>query len=218
MPPDAVLCVSCGYDTRKGFQVGTGLGASATSSGVTKCPHCGYSLKGLKSRVCPECGKNAHISKAEQLRMESRRAVRRAYMTPAVMIAAGLGTAVLVLSVSGLGLAVLPVLIEWPFNVGFGLAAYLCLCALWLGFDAPLHLSALRMGAVYATAAGIGSIMLVLGGPCIMVLINIPVFLILLRVMMDIEWLQVIVLVLLLILVKIVVGVAVVAIMAQYIA
>lgn len=156
MPPGAVLCVSCGYDSRKGFQLGTGVGATETKGGATTCPHCGYSLKGLKARRCPECGKVPYKSKKDEYREESRRTVRTAYLTPIIATLIALPMLALLAWWLEGGAAVLTALITWAVSVPVGLLLYLFVCLVWAGFDAPIHLSTLRLTAVFAIFGCIG--------------------------------------------------------------
>lgn len=84
------------------------------------CPHCGYNLTGLTSRVCPECGEPIRWRQVEQLARDW--AVRRASLE-----------ALPFFSVAGLAIAAFGLLLVLV-NIGFGgsvlLGAVGFLCAL----------------------------------------------------------------------------------------
>ncbi|MGS3016595.1 hypothetical protein AB2890_24775, partial [Escherichia coli] len=58
---------------------------------VAKCQECGYSLKGLETPICPECG---HVNPTGRVRpdheIESKRSARAYWFKPVVMIGIGL--------------------------------------------------------------------------------------------------------------------------------
>ncbi len=148
---DAVICVECGFDKRKGIQRGTGIGASTTKGGSTTCTGCGYSMLGLKTRVCPECGlENKPKSWRDHSKVEAARVVRMAYVVPSMMLGAG----VVAMCITLIGFDVAERIPYWlaylAVSTTLGTTAYFMLCLTWIGFDAPLHLTALRLAAVDA--------------------------------------------------------------------
>ena len=152
MPGGAVLCVLCGYDARKGYQIGTGVGAGVIATGMLTCPHCGYDMKGLKTPVCPECGKHVSRAAAKDVGKARKEAaqVRMMYVLPSVMFVAGVGVSAMILGASGredmipAHLVILTAKIVIAFTVYF-------LCGIaWIGFDAPLHVQAVRIAGVVA--------------------------------------------------------------------
>lgn len=160
LAPDAVVCTQCGYDTRKGFQAGTGVGADSRKGGITKCPSCGYSLKGLRTNVCPECGKTARPKSREQAHTEaSRQTVIAAYRNPALMFVFGTAVALIATAVFANRFGFDPErsvkieLVAIIISIPAGVAAYFIAGALWMGFNAPLHLLALQFAGVYAVTA-----------------------------------------------------------------
>ncbi|MBX9736357.1 MAG: hypothetical protein K2X32_05475 [Phycisphaerales bacterium] len=146
---DAVICVECGFDKRKGIQRGTGIGAGKVSGGTTTCSGCGYSMVGLKSRKCPECGvENKPKSWKDYSKVENARVVRQAYMVPAIMLGAGLASMCLVLIGFNAAEAI-PFWLAWlAVSTTLGAAAFFILCLTWIGFDAPVHLTMLRLAAI----------------------------------------------------------------------
>ncbi len=146
---DSVICVNCGYDKRKGFTPGTGLGASAQKSGSLTCNHCGYDLRGLKLRRCPECGK---VPSAQHWRdwnkALGRDVVRKAWLVPGAIFAVCVLGTIAGLLLTGNARSVLPFSVFMGVYVLAGLIANFILCAVWSGFDAPMSLTALRLGAV----------------------------------------------------------------------
>lgn len=188
LPPGAVLCVSCGYDTRKGFQIGTGVGATDAKGGATKCPHCGYSLQGLKARKCPECGKIPYKSKKDELLEESKRTSRNAYLIPIASMAVGLPVMMLLAWLFHGGPAVVGILILWAVCVPVGFIAYMIVCAVWAGFDAPIHLSLLRLGAVFAVGAVAHMMLSPISVGWIGVAIQLIVFAAIITALMDLEF------------------------------
>jgi hypothetical protein len=150
---DAVICVECGFDKRKGIQRGTGIGAGRVSGGTTTCSGCGYSMVGLKSRKCPECGlENKPKSWRDHSKVESARVVRQAYMVPAIMLGAGLGVIAITFAATGHADLIPRFLLVLAVSTALGVLAFFVLCATWIGFDAPTHLTALRLCGIEAAA------------------------------------------------------------------
>lgn len=153
----AVLCTSCGTDTRTGQRV------AAPSGSGPKCINCGYSLQGLKKAKCPECGTSN--APADRKKIVEKRAaqgvVRDAYLKPVIMFSVGITISIVAAMIGegsfdeGLG-AALGYLIKYAVYVPVGVIVFLGCCLLWMGFDAPIHLIALRLAAVYAVTDAVG--------------------------------------------------------------
>lgn len=162
IPSGSVLCLGCGYDERKGRQLSTGIGvddpddptagpAPKGKPAARQCPKCGYDLKGLKTPRCPECGTLVlPKSKREILEEEGRRTARMEYIRPLTMLGVGLAGIALVFlagnDAKGLGFYLLTYLVSVPA----GVAAFFFLCLIWFGFNAPMHLTALRLAGIFA--------------------------------------------------------------------
>lgn len=146
---DSVICVNCGYDKRKGFTPGTGLGASAQKSGTLTCNHCGYDLRGLKHRRCPECGK---VPTAQHWRdwnkALGRDVVRKAWLIPGAIFSFCVLSTIIAFLLTRNAALIPPFGAVMGVYVLSGLIANFILCAVWSGFDAPVSLTALRLGAV----------------------------------------------------------------------
>ncbi|MCA9306855.1 MAG: hypothetical protein KDA16_10000 [Phycisphaerales bacterium] len=115
------------------------------------CPQCGYSIVGLKSTKCPECGVELLPALAAAARKaKARESIKHEYSVAGV----ALGIAVLALSVMvGLtdGWGAVPFeLLGLAIITPLAFVAYLICCSLWIGFDMPLAITALRLAAIYA--------------------------------------------------------------------
>lgn len=156
-----VLCTRCGHNTRTGRAVSTVTTVEgpegprpAAAGAVRKCVKCGYDLSGLKVPRCPECG--TYSGREERRRAAEARASaairRNEYAKPIVVFLVGMSLTVAVLSALGVDARVtLTVfLVKDAIFVPLGLVIYFMCCVMWLGFDAPFHLNALRLAAAFA--------------------------------------------------------------------
>ncbi|HYF15597.1 MAG TPA: hypothetical protein VD971_11055 [Phycisphaerales bacterium] len=127
-----------------------------------KCKQCGYDLKGLKADKCPECGaKIVAKVKSDELEELSREIARQAYIKPLIYTAIGLGGTAAILAISGVGAREwIGVYVNWLVSIPIGLLAFWICCATFLGYDAPFHLTALRLGGIFAM---VGMLNLLLG-------------------------------------------------------
>jgi hypothetical protein len=146
------VCPECGKDNR--------VGGAAPAA----CRKCGRDIRGQKSARCPGCGAvNARRTRLTRERY-ALQTHRRAYVLPSVVLGLCLPGSVLGawlvgganVSVPAFGLTVVAGLVAC-------VVAYLAMIVGWLGVGEPLHLAAIRMGAV-TTAADV-SRLLVLGTP-----------------------------------------------------
>lgn len=152
-PHGAPFCVQCGFDSRTGKTAATVHTTEKVRAVKTKgqCPECGYSLKGLKEPRCPECGTVVVAqTHREQERRDSIRTVRMAYIKPLIQFAIGLLGVGIVLAVQEQESELPGYLLLYGIRVPIGVAGYFICCLIWIGFDEPLHLIALRLAGVYA--------------------------------------------------------------------
>lgn len=154
-----VICSSCGLDSRTGLLIGTGKPPPAR-----QCTKCGYSLAGLTTPRCPECGTiSRRASHRDSAGPEWRADLRREYIRLAIMIVVGLGFAGLVAAArsdfaSDIPVVLLAVLLKYAASLVFGVVVFQICSLLWLGFDAPFHLVLLRLAAVYALTDATGAV------------------------------------------------------------
>lgn len=127
--------------------------ARATSAKPRPCPKCGYDLRGTAALRCPEC--NADVS-APALRQHGfTKAIeaqhrRDQYWKPLAMVAIGLAGVIAVLMFDGRAGVVPWYLASLGVSVPLGLAAYWLLCMMWIGFDEPFHVTALKLAAIFS--------------------------------------------------------------------
>jgi hypothetical protein len=76
--------------------------------------------------------------------------IRQAYSTPLLMMIAGATAVNLILALTDGIQAIPPYLLGYLVSVPIGVAVFLLCCMLWMGFDAPIHLIALRLAGIYA--------------------------------------------------------------------
>jgi hypothetical protein len=194
IPYGMTLCVQCGYDAAKGRQHSTEIGVEAEPepqgppSG--KCYKCGYSLQGLKSPRCPECGaistRVADIR--ERMRRQSQETMRWAYIKPLIHLAIGAALLLAIIFTSadprayaifyGLKLAI---------GVPIGVVSFFLCCLIYMGFDAPMHLTALRLAGVYALTDGLGGLIGLAGIPFIPFTITMAIYVCLLADALDVD-------------------------------
>lgn len=152
VPAGAVICVLCGYDFRKGFQPGRGAGAGVIRPGVLTCPTCGYDLRGLKSPKCPECGETASAAAVKDVakRRTAEEQYRFMYILPWAMLGSGLFVSAVVLAATGRSAAIPWYMVLFAGQLVSGFIVYVACGLLWIGFDAPLWLQAVRLGGISA--------------------------------------------------------------------
>lgn len=132
VPSGAATCARCGFNRRTGKP----LGADTPTGHTVKCVQCGYSLAGLKTPRCPECGSlntPAELRRAAAGR-EARDTIRNAYVKPLIMFAVGFVISVSVLGATEGGVwAVTAYLIKYAIYVPTGVLGFFLCCLLWLG-------------------------------------------------------------------------------------
>jgi hypothetical protein len=150
-----VVCISCGYNAATGVKIATDHSAPAPlATSGSKCIKCGYNLKGLKVPKCPECGHLAGPGdKRARERELAKQAVRWEYIKPLLQFAIGSTIACAVLfNATNSGTTPVIYMVTYLVSVPVGVAVFWVCCAMWLGFDAPMHLTALRLAGIYAVA------------------------------------------------------------------
>lgn len=148
------------------------------AASVSKCPSCGYDVRGLKRAKCPECGLPLSRQEVRRAldRQNSARVQRWAYLRPAI--------------IGGVCSLLMMALLAWRYGfadgvltAGVGIAGctvgvyiVLLVCQLWfLGFDAPARLVVVQVFAVaagtslaYAVFGAVPSFWIVFGPPTIL--------------------------------------------------
>lgn len=171
LAPDVVVCMGCGYNRATGERVGTdadgkprGKNKGKKSGGGAKaltCAQCGYNLSGLKTTRCPECGKIniVRTSKREREMEESQRQAKLAFIKPACMLVGGLAATTLILVMQSSGAAIPGYLIAFAIGFVVSLVVYFVCSVIFIGFDEPFPLTALRLAGVYAVTDALSTLM-----------------------------------------------------------
>lgn len=140
LPPDTGVCVSC--------STGLNRGATPDGSGPT-CQKCGYDLTGAKSLICPECGTTQRPRARKDLDM-SRHVVRDAYLKPAIAVLCGLAVIIAFQLAIGNKDSIPEVLLAVLIQSVVGFVIFWICSLVWIGFDEPFHLNALRLLGIYS--------------------------------------------------------------------
>lgn len=121
-----------------------------------RCPACGYSMKGLRALRCPECGKPVSAGPVGRSGdagvSQQRREIRKALLMLAIGLA---GVFSIVGATHGLQ-GMIVYLIVFAISVPCGIAAYWLCCLLWVGFDEPMPMVALKLAGIYAVVDLLG--------------------------------------------------------------
>lgn len=165
MMADSIICMGCGFNRSTGRNVTTAMevaegGAPAKprkpraddAVAPPKCKKCGYELRGLKSLTCPECGTLNHLRTAKRERelAESKRQARKAWIAPVIMTVVGLSISTGIVALAGGGPEVLAHLMSFGLTLVIAGVVYFVCSLLWIGFDEPLPMTALRLMGVVA--------------------------------------------------------------------
>jgi hypothetical protein len=185
MAPGAVLCTRCGYDTRAGAQVKTSKG----KGGPKRCEKCGYDLTGLKKPKCPECGTVFTLGRDYNKEREefSKDTARWAYLKPLIMFGIGAGIMLMVGGASQGGWGAALYLIKYAVEVPVGVLVFWLCCLVYLGFDAPMHLTALRLAGIYAVTDVVGLVAGFVPFPILPMVITLTVYIGLLMDLLDLD-------------------------------
>jgi len=155
LPVDAAACPDCGFILVLKEHVSDRSRPEARTAvmkdGVMTCANCGYSLKKLKQMICPECGTPFRIpSRRDWHDQDNKRTVRDAYRRPLIYLGVGLAGLAIVALIQRNPMDIPFYLLRYAIEVPAGVTAFLLCCVLWVGFDAPVHLIALRLAGIYA--------------------------------------------------------------------
>jgi len=161
----AAVCVSCGYSKAHGRTLKESdvpKSADPPRGVRQQCKKCGYDLRGLKSAKCPECGTlNNRPTRRERDKETSVEVARETYRKPLIYLAIGLIGMFLIrgLEQGGGPSHVLGYALGYAIQLPIGLAVYWVCCLIWIGFDAPVHLTVLRLAGIYALVDLIGTVL-----------------------------------------------------------
>lgn len=162
---------------------------------VAPCPGCAQPLPGT-AVVCCVCG--WHRGRAGSLattvhglpsdvparsarKQDAGPSVASMYLTPIVMFVLGAGLVAGLIAHFNGPAAAQTYLLGYALMVPIGLAVFLGCCALWIGFDAPLHVTAIRLAGIYAVVDAVSLI------PIVGWLVGIITYVLLLSEMLEID-------------------------------
>lgn len=183
--PPETRCERCNYDSQTGLTPETLVGLRELGPEALICVKCKYDLRGLKQMRCPECGEpiRPRASKVKKAGRFKDEATRQAYRAPLLMI--GIAGTVYVLWAGALGgpLAIPAVLLYLAFQVITGVIVFFLCSVIAFGFDAPWHLTFLRLTGIYCVVnlASL-AISVVVGGS---IILNVVVLLVFIQMLMS---------------------------------
>lgn len=156
--PLAAVCIHCGFNRSTGAHVDTTIEVSKGLKRKSKpraCQECGADLTGLATPRCPACGKvelGDRSLRAAREEREMRSMVRRSWISPIIMIAMGMAIMLTIYSQRAGAGGMVYYLASFGVSLAIGLFVYFVCSVMWIGFDEPAPLTALRLAGVYALA------------------------------------------------------------------
>ncbi len=157
MPPEAKVCVACGYHVEKGIQSSTQIEKTKTKRGGRKyeCRECGYDLRGLRSGICPECGTRVKLTKEEERERIARDVLKEEWRKPGIYFGVGAGGLALFHTAMGQPEALVgySILLGVQILVGY---AVLWLCFNFIGDIGTPLLNLVRLASIYVMVDLIG--------------------------------------------------------------
>lgn len=185
------ICTRCNYDPAVGLTEDTLVGRARLGAEGLQCVNCDYSLRGLKVMRCPECGEHIRprLSGDRKAGRFKDEATREAYRTPLLMLGVSMAVLLPWMAVMNGPLAAGVFVMVFGLSVLLALGGLFICSVLWMGFDAPWHLSALRIAGIFAamdlTDYAIDSLA---GGFFVLDLISFVIFLRVFAEIMDMTW------------------------------
>lgn len=155
MVPDSPVCHRCNFDERLGPQSSDRyekITREQTESTVPQrlCRECRYDLTGLPAQTtCPECGAQvgttSALATAREVAAQEQAQRWRTYAVPAVLFAAGLIGMLIIYAGAGSADLIPLYLGRLVIRAPIVFAVFLLCSIVWIGFDEPLHIAAIRL-------------------------------------------------------------------------
>lgn len=163
--------------------------SGARKAASVRCPRCGYPAEGLRGDKCPECGTDiVRATRSEERRTEASRQMRREYLNAALLMAGGIAGVAVLLALSG-DLDLLPLyLLRFAVMIPTGVLGFFLCSMIWIGFDAPWTLTAIRLAAIYALAEIVWLLMGFVPVPIVGWLVPLLAYVSLLAKYLDLDW------------------------------
>ncbi len=130
---DAAICTTCGYNTRTGQAVTTRKASASDPD------------------IAPGDDPLVKASRQERRRQKTL-TTQMEYIKPLIYMVVGLGITCTLLMNRGGTDDVARYLLAYSISIPCAVAGFCFCCILWLGFDAPLPLTAVRLAGIYAIA------------------------------------------------------------------
>jgi hypothetical protein len=124
------------------------------AAGVVLCTSCGFNRQsGQQLKVQKEAPEPKPVKKGRGRSRDSAATVKEAYLKPVALFVVGaVGSCIIVASQTGNAAAAAGYLLQFAITVPLGLLVFWLCSAMWIGFDAPIHLTALNLAGIYAAS------------------------------------------------------------------
>lgn len=148
IPGDSVKCMYCG----EGGLPEPDPGADAPPK---PCRHCGYDMRGLKSNVCPECGKRSYGRSRRRQRDQSyaQDLYKQEVNKCLIYLAIGIGVTIALAAWNATSVMnAVWALVAFASLLATANVVYFLLGVVWVGLDGGLGLVAMRVCAATSVA------------------------------------------------------------------
>ena len=154
------------------------------------CRHCGYDMSGSISTRCPECGKINMQPKDQGLLDDEREVRRNTYRRPFTLMLIGWLISALVLAFGKAGVGdVIFLCAMWGVVTVFGVFTFWVCSKMFLEYDAPWHITLLRLAGIFACSTVMPTaIAIAVGFPFVFGLTSTALTILLYKTELETDW------------------------------